>query len=46
MGDIIGYIIQGFFQSIGTAIGSYLALKGVIHNIEKAYKKLTKKSKQ
>ena len=42
MTDIISYLIQGFFISVGTAVGSYLANKAILHNIEKIVKKLGK----
>lgn len=42
MTDIISYLIQGFFISVGTAVGSYLANKAILHNIEKVVNKISK----
>lgn len=36
--DVLGFVIQGVFIAIGTAIGTYLANKGVINHIDKLTK--------
>ena len=37
---VIAFAIQGLFVGFGSAIGSYLAQKGVLKNIENSIKKL------
>lgn len=40
--DILGYIIQGIFIAIGTAIGNYVATKGIVNHFEKVLKRVRK----